>query len=102
MNPFMPNHDLSTMIKHFTTHTNRSFDHTRFLNDPMQSLDCIESSGASVALGTLYDLSSTLYDRLGSCRNQTAQAKFDHDMSFPSHIESSRRLHTSLHHPLLW
>lgn len=95
MDSFIPSHDLSTMTKHITTHTNRSFDHTGYLYDPMQSLDCIESLVLTFNISTLYDLSSTLYDRLGSCHNQEANL-FDYDTNFPRHIGSARRLHTSL------
>lgn len=93
MNPFIPNHDLSTMIRHFTTHTNRSFDHTESLYDPMQSHDCIESLVSNHATSAPCMILARLY--MTGWVPATIKIGFDCDRSFPSHIESALRLHTS-------
>jgi hypothetical protein len=97
MSPFIPNYDLSTIIRHFTTHTNRLFDHTRYLNDFIQSLDCIKSyalfrkkilSAPCMILARPY-MTGWVHIVINSIK------QIDYNTSFPSHIESSLRLHIS-------
>ena len=40
---FVPKHNLSTKHEQFTTHNDGSFDPTPYLNNPIQSFDCITS-----------------------------------------------------------